>query len=234
MSTSSCGFGWTLADLHGNIAGYAAQSGGVVTDATRYDPYGEVVAKTSSGLAAPWGYQGRLDLAGSGDTDLLDFGFRPYAPDLGAFTSPDDLAGSALNPLTFNRYLYAGANPQTLVDPDGHCPQLLLALGGPITGAVGVGTCIVGGLVALFAGAAAATSGVVNYCSQTPSQYCPGNGPAPFQSTSRGGGGAPTAAGATSLTTTSSIRTEVISPDRWWVDEANVNPDGKVVSQDVV
>ena len=122
VSTSSGGFGWTLADLHGDIAGYAAASGAVVTDATRYDPYGEVVAVTSSGLGSPWGYQGRLDLAAPADTDLLDFGFRPYAPDLGTFTSPDDQAGSALNPLTFNRYLYAGANPTTLVDPDGHWP----------------------------------------------------------------------------------------------------------------
>ena len=105
MSTSSGGFGWTLADLHGDIAGYAAATGAVMTDATRYDPYGEVVAATSSGLGSPWGYQGRLDLAAPADTDLYDFGFRPYAPDLGTFTSPDDQAGSALNPLNFNRYL---------------------------------------------------------------------------------------------------------------------------------
>ena len=132
VSTSSGGFGWTLADLHGNVAGYAAAGGAVVTDATRYDPYGEVVARTSSGLAAPWGYQGRLDLASVGDTDLLDFGFRPYAPDLGTFTSPDDQAGSALNPLTFNRYLYAGASPATLVDPDGHAFRNLFDGGGTV------------------------------------------------------------------------------------------------------
>ena len=65
VSTSSGGFGWTLSDLHGDIAGYAAATGAVVTDATRYDPYGEVLAATSSGLGSPWGYQGRLDLAAS-------------------------------------------------------------------------------------------------------------------------------------------------------------------------
>ena len=42
VSTSTEGFGWTLADLHGDVAGYAAAAGGIVTDATRYDPYGEV------------------------------------------------------------------------------------------------------------------------------------------------------------------------------------------------
>ena len=63
VSTSSGGFGWTLSDLRGDIAGYAAATGAVVTDAARYDPYGEVLAATSSGLGSPWGYQGRLDLA---------------------------------------------------------------------------------------------------------------------------------------------------------------------------
>ena len=120
ISTSAGGFGWALADLHGDPAGYVAAAGGVVTDATRYDPYGEVSASVSSGLPSPWGYQGRLQLADATDTSLLDFGFRAYAPDLGLFTSPDDQAGSALNPVTFARYLYAGADPETLVDPDGH------------------------------------------------------------------------------------------------------------------
>ncbi|MEK6719841.1 MAG: RHS repeat-associated core domain-containing protein [Chloroflexota bacterium] len=121
VSTSSGGFGWTLSDLHGNSAGYATLGGGVISDARRYDPYGETLASVSSGLARPWGYQGRLLLSASGDAELYDFVFRAYVPDLGAFSSPDDLAGSALDPITFNRYLYAGANPATLVDPDGHC-----------------------------------------------------------------------------------------------------------------
>ena len=59
-------------------------------------------------------------LSGSGGADLYDFVFRAYAPDLGAFTGPDDLAGQALDPITFNRYLYAAGDPATLVDPDGH------------------------------------------------------------------------------------------------------------------
>jgi len=165
VSTSTGGFGWTLSDLHGDIAGYAAASGAVVTDATRYDPYGEVVATTSSGLGSPWGYQGRLDLAASTDTDLLDFGFRPYAPDLGTFTSPDDQAGSALNPLTFNRYLYAGANPETLVDPDGHWPWDNIQISVPdvigTVASIGVaaGTAFVAGSIGLGAVAVGAVVG---------------------------------------------------------------------------
>ena len=53
-------------------------------------------------------------------TDLYDFGARSYDPSLGAFTSFDSVSGSAQNPLTLNRYLYANANPATLVDPTGH------------------------------------------------------------------------------------------------------------------
>jgi RHS repeat-associated protein len=70
----------------------------------------------------PWRYQGRiLESAGTGSsTDLYDFQARSYDPSLGGFTSLDSVAGSAQNPLTLNRYLYANANPATLVDPDGH------------------------------------------------------------------------------------------------------------------
>jgi RHS repeat-associated protein len=54
-------------------------------------------------------------------TDLYDFGARSYDPSLGAFTTFDSVAGSAQNPLTLNRYLYAAANPASMIDPDGHC-----------------------------------------------------------------------------------------------------------------
>ena len=42
-------------------------------------------------------------------------------PDLGTFTSLDTVSGSAQNPLSLNRYLYAEADPATLVNTDGHC-----------------------------------------------------------------------------------------------------------------
>jgi RHS repeat-associated protein len=67
-----------------------------------------------------WRFQGRILESADGSTDLYDFQARSYDPSLGAFTSFDSVAGSAQNPLTLNRYLYALANPATLVDPDGH------------------------------------------------------------------------------------------------------------------
>ncbi len=72
-----------------------------------------------SPASTTWKYQGRLDLSPT-TTSLYDFAARDYAPGLGAFTSLDSVLGSAQNPLQLNRFLYAAANPATLVDPDGH------------------------------------------------------------------------------------------------------------------
>jgi hypothetical protein len=45
---------------------------------------------------------------------------RFYSPGLGTFTQLDSVMGSAQNPLSMNRFLYALANPATLIDPTGH------------------------------------------------------------------------------------------------------------------
>ncbi len=47
-------------------------------------------------------------------------GARLYSPSAGVFTSMDTYAGSAADPLSLNRFLYAEASPATLVDPTGH------------------------------------------------------------------------------------------------------------------
>ena len=71
---------------------------------------------------SPWRYQGRIleSNGGTGNAEVYDAGARAYVPDLGTFTSLDSVSGSAQNPLSLNRYLYANANPETLTDPDGH------------------------------------------------------------------------------------------------------------------
>jgi hypothetical protein len=51
-------------------------------------------------------------------------GARLYDPGVGAFTSLDTVAGSAQSPLSMNRWLYARADPATLVDPTGHAAVL--------------------------------------------------------------------------------------------------------------
>jgi RHS repeat-associated protein len=121
--------GWIVPDLHGNVA--AAVSSGstpAFVNAFRFDPYGETVANgtaSAGSVSLPWRCQGRiLESAGSStSSDLYDFQARSYDPSLGAFRSFDSVAGSAQNPATLNRYLYANANPATMVDPDGRAAQ---------------------------------------------------------------------------------------------------------------
>lgn len=111
---------WTLYDLHGDIVG--SEAAGAVSSALRYDPYGQTIAAWTSGSGGPasaWRYQGRLDISPDSNP-LYAAGARLYSPSVGTFTGFDSVAGSGTNPITMNRYLYAGANPATLVDPSGH------------------------------------------------------------------------------------------------------------------
>jgi RHS repeat-associated protein len=121
---------WLLPDLHGSVAGSFLSNESGFTNALRYDPYGETLATWSgSGGSTPvgekhWKYQGRLDVSPTAlATPLYDGGARYYAPGMGAFTSLDTVAGSAQNPLSMNRFLFAEANPATMVDPTGHCTR---------------------------------------------------------------------------------------------------------------
>ncbi len=112
---------WSLFDQLGSTVGLIDASR-VLTDAYRFDPYGETVATypTSSGTANPWRFRGLLDLSPS-SAPLYEMNARDYSPGSGTFTSLDTVMGSAMDPLTMNRYLYAEANPTTLIDPSGHC-----------------------------------------------------------------------------------------------------------------
>jgi RHS repeat-associated protein len=125
LATSSGGVtGYLVPDLHGNVAASVATgTNPSFLSAFRYDAYGETCDSYNAGgnnLAVPWRYQGRIRESASSATDLYDFGARSYDPSLGAFTSFDSVSGSALNPLSLNRYLYALANPASLIDPSGH------------------------------------------------------------------------------------------------------------------
>ncbi len=112
--------GWTIPDLHGSMAAVVASNGASLTDAFRYDPYGEMAGSTTSALPTPWRYQGELLLTDPGTTDLYAGGARDYDPALGVFTSQDSVVGDAQNPLSLNRYLYAWGDPSTMTDPSGH------------------------------------------------------------------------------------------------------------------
>ncbi len=109
---------WSLFDLHGDLAALENSAMSAVTDALRYDGYGVTVDSDGS-FGSPWKFQGALDV-GPGAEPLYDIGARMYAPSLGSWTSLDSVMGSAQDPLSLNRFLYAEANPATLIDPTGH------------------------------------------------------------------------------------------------------------------
>jgi RHS repeat-associated protein len=113
---------WLVFDLHGSVAALCNTSG-TLTDAYRYDGWGAQIA--ASGTASnPYRYRGLFSIgAGAWNDALLDMGARDYSPQLGVFTQQDSVLGSAANPLTMNRFLYALANPATLIDPDGHATR---------------------------------------------------------------------------------------------------------------
>jgi RHS repeat-associated protein len=114
--------GFSLADLHGNLAAAVNAADDTILSALRYDPYGLVVDDHDSGGGFPreWAFQGRLDISPDAANPLYEFSARFYAPVLGTFTQLDSYAGEVGDPRSLNRYLYAGANPWTLIDPSGH------------------------------------------------------------------------------------------------------------------
>jgi RHS repeat-associated protein len=120
IKTGSGSVAWLIFDLHGSVIGLCTAGTSMMSDAYRYDGYGERMAASGVSLN-PWQYRGLLNIGSDSLTwALLDMGARDYAPHLGMFTQWDAVQGSAANPLSMNRYLYALANPSTLVDPDGH------------------------------------------------------------------------------------------------------------------
>ena len=114
--------GFALPDLHGNTAAVVNAAETAYLSATRYDAYGLTADgyDSGTGFTDRWGFQGRLDLSPDPANPLYEFSARFYSPALGVFTQLDSYPGDAADPLSLNRYLYAAANPWTLIDPTGH------------------------------------------------------------------------------------------------------------------
>lgn len=53
-------------------------------------------------------------------TGLYYYGSRYYDPGINRFISEDTTKGTLTDPISLNRYAYAGNNPEAIVDPDGH------------------------------------------------------------------------------------------------------------------
>lgn len=104
----------------------------VVTDAlgqevsyTTYLPYGQIhQASTTGSDISRYKFAGQeLDSA----SNLIYFSSRFYDPVVGRFISADSyvMGGPEMYPAILNRYQYAGNNPVTFQDPDGHFFGLL-------------------------------------------------------------------------------------------------------------
>ncbi|MHB8673224.1 MAG: RHS repeat-associated core domain-containing protein [Candidatus Limnocylindrales bacterium] len=110
------GGAWIVPTVRGDV-GVLLDSGQTgVSDAYAYDPYGVTLAAAGTSVN-PYRFGGRLLEPVSGQ---YDFGARQYDPASAAFTSLDTSLGQVADPLSLNRYLYAEANPASMIDPDGH------------------------------------------------------------------------------------------------------------------
>jgi RHS repeat-associated protein len=105
------------ADATGSIIATTANDGGLRSQTT-FDAWGETLARDGTSTSK-FGYTGHeADL----ETGLHYFKARYYDPQIGRFISEDTLDGKAERPASFNKYLYAYANPGAYTDPDGHEP----------------------------------------------------------------------------------------------------------------
>lgn len=84
-----------------------------------YKPYGEVGWQTGSSSTSI-GFAGRRL---NDENGLMYFGARYYDPILSHFVSADTTTPDPLNPIDYDKYLYARANPLRYVDPAGYGPE---------------------------------------------------------------------------------------------------------------
>ena len=105
-----------MPNVRGDVAALLDPTQTSISDAYRYDPFGVTLASLGTSIN-PYRFQGRLLESTSGQ---YDFGSRQYDPALASFTSLDSVLGQAANPISLNRFLYALANPESMIDPDGH------------------------------------------------------------------------------------------------------------------
>lgn len=101
-------------DAHANLR-LLTDPAGATTDTYTYDAFGNL--RQHSGIATvPYLYASeRYEPL----TQLYYLRARSYAPDLGRFTSADQVVGKQSTPATLNRYVYVGNNPVNLIDPSG-------------------------------------------------------------------------------------------------------------------
>lgn len=124
ISGETNGWSWYLRDSRGNIATRLSDTWAVL-ETKAFTPYGK---DDTNGVSNDSTTISRLGFQGAWkDPKTAEYaiGSRTFDPSVGRFTSADSFASAGLDlslgsdPLTGNRYLYAGANPAGWLD-DGH------------------------------------------------------------------------------------------------------------------
>lgn len=89
---------------------------GLFSDSYLYDAFGELLAKTGT-TDNNYRYTGEQY-----DTELDNYYLRAryYNQSVGRFTQMDDFEGWGINPVTLNKYIYAGNDPIMFVDLSGN------------------------------------------------------------------------------------------------------------------
>jgi RHS repeat-associated protein len=87
-----------------------------ITLTKSYDPYGNVTRSAGSGTS-PFAYTGEQQDESTGLTYLRA---RYYASETGRFVSRDMWGGDESQPITYNKWTYANANPIIYTDPTGY------------------------------------------------------------------------------------------------------------------
>ncbi len=104
-----------LTDGHGSVR-ILTNEAGRITDRYSYDAYGSLLEKEGD-TQNEFLYTGEQYNANTG---LYYLRARYMNPATGTFISMDSYQGSIYDPVTLHKYLYAGANPVTYVDPSGY------------------------------------------------------------------------------------------------------------------
>ncbi|MHB8892473.1 MAG: RNase A-like domain-containing protein, partial [Candidatus Limnocylindrales bacterium] len=114
---------WTLFDHLGSLVGLISADGSLAETYRTDGAGGELRGTTQTGIDAgarnPFRFRGAINL-GTDAEPLYEMGARFYAPSAGTWTQMDTDAGSAADPASMNRFLYAESNPTSLIDPTGH------------------------------------------------------------------------------------------------------------------
>ena len=97
------------------IARYSYDEWGNLIALEGLTPLGQEVAEEN-----PYRYVGHYGVQYDSDNGLYFMGWRDYDAKIGRFIVADEYEGDETDPISFNTYLYAEADPVNNIDPDGH------------------------------------------------------------------------------------------------------------------